>query len=317
MIPSLAGRRDQLRRLYGFDFPDDLFRFWSFAGRFRPLDPTRTLEETLGVHLVGPFDVLAGRFDRHVPRLSPLLHWRYALDPPEFFTVLAGGEGLHWGYYLDDPGADLGCVAYYYAGDAFDLSVGGDGLFEAVRLELEYRHGDCADALGEDPENATHYVSKLSDLDSLRADLVSFATGDRPERGSAYTDKYQGRSTRGERVVAQTQDGIGVVVPPGRYRPLSLSDRKLWHYLGQDDDPAELVEEARQALAEGCPGTALKLGKDLWATGGGPGASYAFGLLDAAYADLQRGPLRAVLREHLAHPDLPSVDVFENEAAGG
>ena len=81
--------------------------------------------------------MLSGRFDIHTPRLSPLLHWRYYLDPPEFFTVLAGGmDKLHWGYYLDDPAGGRGCVASYYANDASSLSTDGDDLFEAVRLQL-------------------------------------------------------------------------------------------------------------------------------------------------------------------------------------
>src|ERR1700736_6050148 len=150
-------RRDQLRALYGFDFPDDLFRFWEFVNRLQPLDPLHALYEPLEIALVGPFDVLAGRFDIHTPRLSPLLHWRYYLDPPEFFTVLGGGDDrFHYGYYLDDPapltptplplregvGGEGGCVASYYASDAFELSADGDDLFEAVRRDVEMHHHD-------------------------------------------------------------------------------------------------------------------------------------------------------------------------------
>jgi hypothetical protein len=319
VTPQGGPRREQVRRLYGFDFPEDFWEFWRFAGRLRPLEPLNALAEPLGIHLVGPFEVLAGRFDRHTPRLSPLLHWRYAQDPAEFFTVLSGDtDGLHWGYYLDDPGAGpAGCVAYYYASDAFDLSVGGDTLFEAVRLELEYRYADLTDYLAEDPAHAADYEAALRQLDDLRSALRRYATGDRFEQGGAYTDRYQGESARAGRVVAATLDGMGVVVPPEQYRPLALADKKLWHYLAEDDDPAELVGEARAALREGFPGTALKLGKDLWAVGGGRRDGYAFELLDAAYAALGRRVLREVLRAHRAHRDLPSVDVFENEALGG
>src|SRR3954469_8750411 len=135
-------RRARLRAEYGFDFPDDFYRFWDLASRLSPLEPLHAFGD-LGVALVGPFEVLAGRFDGRVPKHSLLLHWRYHLDPPEFFTVLAGGsDGLHWGYYLDDPDGGGGCIASYYAQDAFELSVDGDTLFEAVRLHLEYCHGD-------------------------------------------------------------------------------------------------------------------------------------------------------------------------------
>ena len=105
----------------------------------------------------------------------------------------------------------------------------------------------------------------------------------------------------------------GVVVPPGTYRPLSLADKQLWRRLRRESDPAAVVDEARQALAEGFPGTALKLGKDLWAVGGGRHTQYAYELLDAAYAALGREALRAVLREHRAHRDLPLVDILALE----
>ena len=125
MPPSWLKRREQLHSLYGFDFPDDLFHFWAFANRLRPLEPLAALKDDLGLTLVGPFEVLAGRFDGRLPRLSPLLHWRYYLDPPEFFTVLSGGTAkLHWGFFFDDsPGKD-GCVASYYGDDVFAIVLG-------------------------------------------------------------------------------------------------------------------------------------------------------------------------------------------------
>ncbi len=110
--------------------------------------------------------MLSGRFDGRSPRLSPLLHWRYHLDPPEFFTVLLGNvDRLHWGCYLDDPADGRGCVASYYADDAFELSADGDDLFQAVRLELEAQHHDCEEYLGEDPEHAADYEARLERLD--------------------------------------------------------------------------------------------------------------------------------------------------------
>src|SRR5690242_1038750 len=125
----MRDRRQQLRELYGFDFPDDFFRFWEFVNRLQPLEPLKALLD-FSIQLVGPCEVLAGRFDNVTPRYSLLLHWRYYLDPPEFFTVLAGVDGEHWGYYLDDPATRRGCVASYYAHDAFEMSVDGDDLFE-------------------------------------------------------------------------------------------------------------------------------------------------------------------------------------------
>jgi hypothetical protein len=318
MTSPLARRRARLREAYGFDLPDDFFRFWEFACRLKPLDPLNALAEALHVALVGPFEVLAGRFDGRTPRYSLRLHWRYYDDPPEFFTVLAAGtDGLHWGYFLDDPAAGEGCVASYYARDTYELSADGDNLFEAVRLHLEYTHRDWEDYRDEHPESAAGCEADLGRLAELREQLLRYATADRPEVGEAYTEAYDGVTARGGRVVARTMEGMGVVVPPELYRPLGLPDRKLWRHLRKEKDPLDVVEEARAALRDGFPGTALKLGKDLWATTGARRTAYAYELLESAYAALGRDALGAVLRTHRADRDLPSVDVLEAEAGQG
>lgn len=307
----MIDRRHQLRELYGFDFPDDFFRFWKFVNRLQPLEPLKALLD-LSIQLVGPFEILAGRFDRRTPRHSHLLHWRFSFDPPEFFTVLAGDiDGLHWGYYLDDPARGGGCVASYYAADAFELSVDGNDLFETIRLHLEECYRDCKEYGEYDSEAAKPSEEKMRQLDGWRATLLSFATAERSEIGAAYVDRYAGRSRR--RRTARTQEGMGVVVPKALYRPLSLKDQKLWSHLCETDNPVAVVEEARQALCDGYPGTALKLGKDLWAVGGERHTEYAYELLDAAYAALGREVLRNVLRVHRENRELPSVDILDNE----
>jgi hypothetical protein len=313
-MTPLQKRRRQLHDLYGFDFPEDLFAFWEFAGRRRPLEPLAALADGLDLQLVGPFEVLAGRFDGRTPRYSQFLHWRYYSDPPEFFTVLAGGgDGLHWGYYLDDPHSGPPCVAAYYAADAFEISGEGNTLFEAVRLWLEESYRTCVEDRDHFPDQAGELEGAMRTLDTLRADLCRVATGDRPQTGEEYLQKYQGVSRRWDLVTARTMEGMGVVVPPETYRPLSVKDRRLWARLRKDDNPRDLVDEAMRALGEGFPGTALKLGKDLWAAGGEHQTMYSYDLLDAAYAALGRDVLRRVLRAHREHRDLPSVDILASE----
>jgi hypothetical protein len=312
MVNRLQQRRARLRAEYGFDFPDDFLRFWEFVNRLSPLEPLRALED-LGVALVGPFEVLAGRFDGRVPRHSLLLHWRYFLDPPEFFTVLAGdSDGLHWGYFLDDPDRGEGCVASYFARDAYELETDGDTLFEAVRLHLEHVHRDVEDdrACADNPEG---HDARLAEIARLRDRLTACATGERGAVGEEYTETFTRVSRRGKRIVAATPEGMGIVVAPERYRPMSLSSRKLWARVRRSKDPVELVEEARSALREGFPGTALEMGKVLWALPGQAKAAHAGELLDAAYADLGRESLRRVLQTHLANRELESVDILEEE----
>jgi hypothetical protein len=313
-VASLQQRRARLHAEYGFDFPDDFLRFWEFCTRLAPLEPLRALE-SVGIVLVGPFEVLAGRFDGRVPRHSLLLHWRYYFDPPEFFTVLAGeSDGLHWGYYLDDPDRGEGCVASYYARDAYELETDGDTLFEAVRMHLEYIHRDNEDYLAMNPDEAEVHDARLAEIARVRQRLMEYGSGDRPAVGEEYTETFAGVSRRSDHVVAGTVEGMGIVVPPQQYRPLSLADRKLWSHLRRSKDPIDLVEEARAALLEGFAGTALKLGKDLWPTASPVKAAHAGELLDSAYAGLGRGTLRRVLQTHLANRTLESVDVLEEEA---
>jgi hypothetical protein len=309
MASRLQQRRARLRAEYGFDFPDDFHRFWEFVNRLSPLDPLNALED-LGITLVGPFDVLAGRFDGRVPKHSLLLHWRYHDDPPEFFTVLYGGDGLHWGYWLDDPdrGPD-GCVAHCYAQEMI-FGVDGDDLFDAVRLHLEYQHAEYETYRDHDPEEADEYDQQFAALVPFRERLLPIT--ERPQVGAEYTDAYDDWASRDDRVVANFMNGVGIVVPPEQYRPLSRPDKKLWPSLRRKKDPRDVVEEARHALREGFPGTALKLGQDLWGMDE-PKGTYAVELLDAAYEALGRETLRRVLQTHVAHRDLPYVDILHEE----
>jgi hypothetical protein len=308
----MRDRRQQLRDLYGFDFPDDFFRFWEFVNRLQPLEPLKALND-LSIQLVGPFEVLAGRFDHRSPRYSLLLHWRYCLHPPEFFTMMVGGDKMHWGYYLDDPERGVGCVVSYYAQDAFEMNVDGDDLFECVRLWLEEYQGECEENHGLGLMDLREYEEALAAVDAFRNCLLSYSTEERREVGAAYVDRYSGTSSNRGDVIAETVDNAGIVVLPQSYRGLSLGDEELWRYLYSSEDPVDMVEEARQALRDGFPGTALKLGKDLWAVGGVRHTEYAYELLDAAYAALGREVLRNVLRVHRENRELPSVDILDNE----
>ncbi len=312
---TLQRRRALVRRFYGFDFPEDLYRFWHFVNRLKPLEPLLALNDDLGIVLTGPFDILYGCFDRIEPPASLYLHWRYYQDPPEFFTVLVGGvDRLHWGYYLDNPPSGIRCLAHYYANDAFDIASDGNTLFRALRLWIEENLADTELDHSYGLVEAAELQETRERLARIRQALQAWSTADRSEIGEAYVERYgRLRPARFRKVVAATQEGMGIVVPPETYRPLGLPDRQLWQRLWDTEDPVEQVEEARQLLCQGFPGTALKLGKDLWAIGGPRHQAYAAELLDAAYAALGRDLLRQVLRTHLEHRDRPYLDILHRE----
>lgn len=285
-------RKKALQERYSIAFPEDFFQFWEFACHLNPENPLEALIEPLDINLVGPFEFLGGRFDGKEPKLSFDLHWRYYRDPPEFFTVLQGHvDGLHWGYYFDDPNSLPSCVSHYYQNDAYALSQDGTTLFDAVQNALEMVHEDILQDIQyglEDSDDARERISKLNQLS---------------EELQQYSNKYDLTTTEQERIItAETWDEMGIVIPEELYRPLS-------GYL-----KSEKLNDAKEALNAGFPGTALKFGKDLWALNTEEWNHHAFELLDAAYAALDRKLLQQILRNHWKYRDpvLAYIDILDD-----
>jgi hypothetical protein len=61
-------RRQDLKARYGFEFPPDFVEFWEFARQCDPAKPCAAFWDALGLTLVGPFEVLAGRFEGKIPQ---------------------------------------------------------------------------------------------------------------------------------------------------------------------------------------------------------------------------------------------------------
>lgn len=291
--------RQALKDAYLIDFPDDLFQFWDFTRSFGADEPLATfwsgvgLSSGLGLYLEGPFRIIAGETQSE-PRNDWYLDSRYYNDPPEFFTVFSGdSDWQHWGYWLDDPdNTPSYSLADFYSNDAFEITEDGDTLFEAFRLRLEECHHNSLVWLEEDPISQDSCEASLEDYALFRSRLMHYATGERPEIGDEYTKKYAGLSRRA--IVADTLEGMGIVVPEPLYRPLSLNDQKLLAKEYAGDDMSGVVAEAERALAEGYPGTALKLGRDLW-IGSEQQKQDSYRLLSSAYEALNRPTLQTLL----------------------
>jgi len=288
--------RQALKGTYLIDFPDDLFQFWDFAKSFGADKPLDTFWKSVGISLAGPFQMLAGE-----AQSEPLNDWyldrRYYDDPPEFFTVFVGDtDGLHWGYWSDDPdNTPSYCLADFYSRDAFEITEDGETLFEAFRLRLERCHDSTLENIEYDPnveQSRAEYEAHLESYALFRSHLMHYATGERPEIGDEYIEKYDDPSRRA--IIADTLEGIGIVVPEPLYRPLSLGDEQLWAKVRAGEGLSGVVAEAQRALTEGFPGTALKLGKDLWIGNAGQKQD-AYRLLGAAYEALNRPTLQTLL----------------------
>jgi len=293
---SYEQAQQALKGVYLIDFPDDLFHFWEFVKSFNAGDPLTVFSKPICVCLEGPFRVLAGRHDEVLPN-GWYLGTRYYDDFPEFFTVFSGDtDGLHWGYWFDDPDNSLDyCLADYYSRDAFELTEDGETLFEAFRLQLEGCQMSTLENIETDPniqQSRPSYEADLEDYATYRNRLLRYATAGRTEVGAEYLDKYSGIS--GRSVIADTFDGMGIVVPEHLHCSLSIGGEQLSGLVTADADLSFVLAEAHRALTEGFPGTALELGKNLWI--GNPAQKQeAYRLLEGAYTALNRPTLATLL----------------------
>ncbi|XP_017672074.1 PREDICTED: UPF0609 protein C4orf27 isoform X1 [Lepidothrix coronata] len=87
---------------YRLRLPEDFYQFWKFCEELDPEKPSDALVPSLGLKLVGPYDILAGKHKK--PKSTDVnfnLHWRFFYDPPEFQTILVGDSKTqyHMGYF--------------------------------------------------------------------------------------------------------------------------------------------------------------------------------------------------------------------------
>jgi len=267
----LAKSRKLVEAEYGVSFPDDLFAFHEFLRA----EPKRCKE--LGLSPDGPLALLANK-DR------PPREDRFFNDPPEFFTVLRGPvDGLHWGYWFDHPGQLKPVVVSYPADETFAIRLDGVTLFDAVR-----KHVEALPAADGDHAAAREALAAYSPT-----------LGRRREIGDAYLKKYGSPAIR--KPTVQTRSRLGIVVDKKRYRPLGARDPfiKKGDYWPETADVKKFVAAARKAAADGYPGTALKLGHDLWIYRDHHAASHE--MLGLAYSALGRDALKPQLARAIAY----------------
>lgn len=280
----------RIRAFYGFDFPEDFFRYREFLARLGRDDLDRACTMRAGF----PFAVASGQADSAEED-------RYYHDLPEFITLFGGeGDGHHFGYFFDAPGELPPIVAAYWHSDTFQHYSPGDTIFEAVRNELEVASGNAAGSISADP---TFYGKQLEVIAEVRALLSEFWGADRVEVGDEYADWYDASASRDP--VAETWSDLGIVVPENWYRPLSDDPITRRPVAWSGDQVAALAAEALSLLHHGYCGAALKLGHDLWCWA--QEYPVCYDLLEAAYTALDRALLLRLLnearafREHCDH----------------
>lgn len=287
--------RAKLKEIYGFRFPDTFFLFWEF---YQTLPEENSaygnfMNNTLDMSLGDVFDIFDPETD--LATFDPIARSRYYNDPPEFFTMLVGHtDGLHWGYYLDNPDHRLKFqVAGYYSNDAFEIWSDGYTLFEVVRDQLENFYEGNLSYLKDNTQENEPYLERNKKLDLIRDLLMQYCTAERPQTGR----NYKGYRVK-RKPVAPTRENMGIVLPKKLYKPLSsydmFTDRSQgWNYCPTEKEVEEFTKEAFQLLDEGFPGAAFKLGKDLWIYSEHNSTSYQ--LLAKVYEVLERPTLRKML----------------------
>ena len=83
---------------------DHIFDYESYKKYKKYNLSSESFLKTLGLQLVGPYDILAGKHKKSSKKGGApcwLRHWRYYYDPPEFMTVIRGDDKtlFHMGYF--------------------------------------------------------------------------------------------------------------------------------------------------------------------------------------------------------------------------
>ena len=246
-----------LKETYGFPFPAEFFLWPEFLAALKARDIDLATSE-LGISEASVFDVFKPGFE--LGSFNPVEKSRYFNDPPEFFTIFIGHtDGLHWGYWVDEPnvGPPNYSLAYYYARDAFEISPCPGGIF--ATLEAHFARGI------EDFEREKSSSHKQEDRMLCDKYLDIFKAAHECVLPSLSKTLSTLTPVPARSPAALTREGMGIVVAPELYEPLEGADPfGGWNYSPSAEDVAPMVQAAYDALGRGYPGTALKLGKDLW-----------------------------------------------------
>ncbi|KAJ3631165.1 hypothetical protein MTP99_012309 [Tenebrio molitor] len=283
------------------DLPKDFYDFWTFCTELKPNNPTEAFK-AVGLTLVGPYDVLAGKF-KHAKKSSEeyLLHWRYYYDPPEMLTVLKGDDktGYHVGYFYDSPNESPPFLVSNHGTKDGVFTKMGNNIFASVSFYLEElkKTGDPFKKM-----QVGKFLSSLkTQADKLKLNM------------SLHSEEIKKRE---KQVVAKTFNKIGLVVPYNRktqlgYRDLTVSDKELMALLNKIDKAAP--EQKEKCLSELQPvltyaniaidecdfGTGIKLGWELLFHGTDALNSTISRFLSNSYKLLQKEAFAKIAEAHM------------------
>lgn len=300
-IPLSKDLSKAIKQLFLVEMPQDFYDFWEFCNTVDEKNPQGVFSD-LDLHLVGPFDVLAKKFDGKKRTDNVLCHWRYYYDPPEFQTVIKkdGKDLYHIGYLRDDPKEMPAVVASNSAAHGPKLNLMGDNIFAAIDAEINKSIEKAKNSLREKFEKIKDDMKKFAQSKNYSLDVRTPKT-----------------KTRDKRVVAKTFHGLGIVVPYDKkndvgYRPLPESDAAIKlllkkikeatteeHRMKGLDDLQDIITNVQFANDECDYGMGLELGIDLFCFGDSIFHNDVLFLLPVAYELLRRPEFSRIIKAHL------------------
>ncbi|KAF7665160.1 hypothetical protein LDENG_00152420 [Lucifuga dentata] len=313
-----SDQRDEMVQLYKFQMPEDLYHFWDFCKELCPDNPRDALTDTLGLKLVGPFDILArAHKNSQNPQPNFHLHWRYFYDPPEFQTILQGSEDSehHMGYYRDTPESSPSFVGENEAKKGCTITQMGDNVFAAVHLYLLKRRKERRGQ-----KSGGEALDKLETKLKDRAETLGFSL----------EQKTKSMKQRAKKVVTKTFHGAGIVVPVDKndvgYRELPETDadlRKICRAIAeaQNDEERikafgplqEMITFVQFANDECDYGMGYELGIDLFCYGSHYFHKVIKQLLPMAYNLLKRNLFGEILEAHLSRRSHDNLDQLSTQ----
>uniref|UniRef100_A0A336KMF4 CSON010834 protein n=1 Tax=Culicoides sonorensis TaxID=179676 RepID=A0A336KMF4_CULSO len=298
-----------IKQIFYVTMPDDFYSFWEFCKSIvKPGSAPEKVFEQFGLKLVGPFDVLAGKF-KDFKRFEPveyLTHWRFYYDPPEFQTILVKDKTcIHFGYWRDDATVEKSeyLIARNDADKGYEMEMIAANIFQAI---LCYFEKDFI---------ATPF--NKAQVNKIKKQIEDWAN----EKGFSLTNSEEKINEREEKILCRTFHRLGIVANFDRktkvgYRALQLSDANLKkildHFKTIDKNDKEAFNMAMEplqpcitaayiAVDESDFATALELGIDLFCFGLEILQDVARPLLITGYTMLQRPQYIAISKTHLAN----------------
>ncbi|XP_036711392.1 histone PARylation factor 1 isoform X3 [Balaenoptera musculus] len=305
--------RKEVESHYRLSLPEDFYHFWTFCEGLAPEQPADSLSASLGLRLVGPYDILAGKhkMKKKSASLNFNLHWRFYYDPPEFQTIIIGDckTEFHMGYFRDSPDELPVFVGTNEAKKNCIIVQNGDNVFAAVKLFLMKKLKEVTDK------------KKTSLLKTIDEKLTEAAR----ELGFSLEQRTVKMKQRDKKVVTKTFHGAGLVVPVDKndvgYRELPETDaslRRICRTIVEAPSDAERlkafapVQEMMtyvQFANDECDyGMGLELGMDLFCHGSHYFHKVAGQLLPLAYNLLKRNLFAEIIEAHLADRSREDVD---------